>query len=169
MTDLKKDEIIYPSLKLKNNVKAKHKFSIENLSIGDSVFMYGVVVGKAKKRILKGEQISPFNIVHETEDYKIPKKVSKTKWNPPSLDEISKKIFLGYHREDGKVGTENNWLIIPLVFCQNRNIEKIKKNMIKSLGYSNLDDEDYNLNELIEKYKKGGSEEEILKTKLKQN
>ena len=46
--------------------------------------MYGVVVGKAKKRILKGEQISPFNIVHETEYYKIPKKVSKTKWNPPS-------------------------------------------------------------------------------------
>ena len=91
---LKKDEIIYPSLKLKNNVKAKHKFSIENLSIGDSVFMYGVVVGKAKKRILKGEQISPFNIVHETEDYKIPKKVSKTKWNPPRLDEISKKTFL---------------------------------------------------------------------------
>ena len=169
LTDLKKDEIINPLLKLKNNVKAKHKFSIENLSIGDSVFMYGVVVGKAKKRILKGEQISPFNIVHETEDYKIPKKVSKTKWNPPSLDEISKKTFLGYHREDGKVGTENNWLIIPLVFCQNRNIEKIKKNMIKSLGYSNLDDEDYNLNELIEKYKKGDSEEDILKTRLIQN
>jgi len=169
LTDLKKDEIINPSLKLKNNVKAKHKFSIENLSIGDSVFMYGVVVGKAKKRIIKGEQITPFNIIHEIEDYKIPKTVSKTKWNPPNLDGISKKTFLGYHREDGKVGTENNWLIIPLVFCQNRNIEKIKKNMIKSLGYSNLDDEDYNLNELIEKYKKGCSEEEILKTKLKQN
>jgi altronate hydrolase len=169
LTDLKKDEIINPLLKLKNNVKAKHKFSIENLSIGDSVFMYGVVVGKAKKRILKGEQITPFNIIHETEDYKIPKTVSKTKWNPPNLDDISKKTFLGYHREDGKVGTENNWLIIPLVFCQNRNIEKIKKNMIKSLGYSNLDDEDYNLNELIEKYKKGDSEEDILKTKLIQN
>ena len=77
LTDLKKDEIIYPSLKLKNNVKAKHKFSIENLSIGDSVFMYGVIVGKAKKRILKGEQITPFNTIHETEDYKIPKTVSK--------------------------------------------------------------------------------------------
>ena len=169
LTDLKKDEIIYPSLKLKNNVKAKHKFSIENLSIGDSVFMYGVIVGKAKKRILKGEQITPFNTIHETEDYKIPKTVSKKKWYPPNLDDISKKTFLGYHREDGKVGTENNWLIIPLVFCQNRNIEKIKKNMIKSLGYSNLDDEDYNLNELIKKYKKGDSEEDILKTKLIQN
>lgn len=169
LTDLKKDEIINPSLKLKNNVKAKHKFSIENLSIGDSVIMYGVVVGKVKKRILKGEQITPFNIIHETGDYKIPKTVSKTKWTPPDLDDISKKIFLGYHREDGKVGTENNWLIIPLVFCQNRNIEKIKKNMIKSLGYSNLDDEDYNLNELIDLYKKGGSEEDILNTKLKQN
>lgn len=169
LTDLKKDEIITPSLKLKNNVKAKHKFSIENLSIGDSVFMYGVVVAKAKKIILKGEQITPFNIIHETEDYKIPKTVSKTKWTPPDLDDISKKTFLGYHREDGKVGTENNWLIIPLVFCQNRNIEKIKKNMIKSLGYSNLDDEDYNLNELIDLYMRGGSEEDILKTKLKQN
>ena len=163
LTDLKKDEIINPSLKLKNNVKAKHKFSIENLSIGDSVIMYGVVVGKAKKRILKGEQITPLNIIHETEDYKIPKTVSKTKWNPPNLDNISKKTFLGYHREDGKVGTENNWLIIPLVFCQNRNIEKIKKNMIKSLGYSNLDDEDYNLNELIEKYKKGGQKRKFLR------
>ena len=59
LTDLKKDEIINPSLNLKNNVKAKHKFSIENLSIGDSVIMYGVVVGKTKKRILKGEQITP--------------------------------------------------------------------------------------------------------------
>ena len=80
-----------------------------------------------------------------------------------NLDNISKKTFLGYHREDGKVGTENNWLIIPLVFCQNRNIEKIKKNMIKSLGYSNLDDEDYNLNELIEKYKKGGQKRKFLR------
>ena len=33
--------------KLVSNVVSKHKFSIDNLNIGDSVFMYGVVVGKA--------------------------------------------------------------------------------------------------------------------------
>ena len=50
LRDLKKDEIINlnPSLKLKNNIKAKHKFSIKNLKAGDPIFMYGVIVGKAK-------------------------------------------------------------------------------------------------------------------------
>ena len=168
LKDLKKDEIINlnPSLKLKNNIKAKHKFSIENLKVGDPIFMYGVVVGKAKKRIMIGELISTLNIIHETEDYKIPKQESKKKWIPPSFENFSKMSFLGYHRGDGKVGTENNWLIIPLVFCQNRNIEKIKKNIIKSLGYSSFDDEDYDLSELINKYKKGCSEEDILNTQL---
>ena len=32
---------------LVTNVASKHKLSIENFSIGDSIFMYGVVVGKA--------------------------------------------------------------------------------------------------------------------------
>ena len=41
--------------------------------------MYGVVVGKTKKNT-KGEQITLFNIIHETEDYKIQKQF-KTKWN----------------------------------------------------------------------------------------
>ena len=36
---------------LVTNVASKHKLSIENLNIGDYIFMYGVVVGKAVREI----------------------------------------------------------------------------------------------------------------------
>src|SRR6185436_18224868 len=34
------------SYSLASNVPAKHKFAIRDLSVGDSILMYGVVVGK---------------------------------------------------------------------------------------------------------------------------
>ena len=169
LTDLKKNHIINVNnkkYKLVNNIKAKHKFSTQKLNIGDPIYMYGVTVGTAKKNIKKGEQITTTNIIHETEEYSVPKKFKKKKWESPSIKNILKTTFKGYHRDDGKVGTENNWLVIPLVFCQNRNIEKIKKNMLKSLGYENQNDEDYDLSEIIEKYKSGANSDELLKVNL---
>lgn len=40
---------------------------------------------------------------------------------------------MGYHREDGQVGTENVWLFFPLVFCENKNIETLKDIFEKEL------------------------------------
>ncbi len=169
LTDLKKDQIVNVNeidYKLVSNVKSKHKFSTQKLKIGDPVYMYGVIVGRAKKNIKKGEQINTTNIIHETGKYTIPKKIKKKKWKFPEIKNITKNKFKGYCRDDGKVGTENNWLVIPLVFCQNRNIEKIKKNMLKSLGYEQSFDDDYDLSELIDKYKSGVSSDELLEISL---
>jgi altronate hydrolase len=119
LRDLTKGDIIKledDEFKLFSNVAAKHKFSIENLNIGDSVYMYGVVVGKVKKTISKGEHISTYNIIHETEDYVVSKSNNQDKWVRPNIEKFSNSTFLGYHRGDGTVGTENNWLVIPLVF-----------------------------------------------------
>jgi len=33
------------------------------------------------------------------------------------------RTFMGYHRADGQVGTRNYWIVLPLVFCENRNVE----------------------------------------------
>ena len=169
LTDLKKDQIVNVNeidYKLVSNVKSKHKFSTQKLKIGDPVYMYGVIVGRAKKNIKKGEQINTTNIIHETGKYTIPKKIKKKKWKFPEIKNITKNKFEGYCRDDGKVGTENNWLVIPLVFCQNRNIEKIKKNMLKSLGYEQSFDDDYDLSELIDKNKSGVSSDELLEISL---
>jgi altronate hydrolase len=37
------------------------------------------------------------------------------------------------------VGTENYWLVIPLVFCENRNVEILKNAFIKGLGFQKND------------------------------
>ena len=160
----KGDEMINEtwSFVLISDVKAKHKFSTQDLKIGDEIYMYGVIVGKAKKEIAIGEVINTQNIIHETEKYSVPKTNQKINWVGPKIDAYTKKTFLGYHRENGSVGTENNWLVIPLVFCQNRNIEILKNTILKGLGYENSSKQSYDLNELIHKYKTGATESELM-------
>jgi altronate hydrolase len=169
LVDLKKGEKILINnkpLKLIYNIKAKHKFSIDDLKIGDKVYMYGVIVGIAKKQIFKSEPITTQNIVHETEEYSVPTSSVQSKWIPPNLDSFSNKTFLGYKRENGSVGTENNWLVIPLVFCQNRNIEVLKNTMLEELGYQNLSKQIFDLKELVDKFKSGASEDELLNVEV---
>ena len=73
LVDLKKGEKIFVDnklLKLNYNIKAKHKLSINDLKSGDKIYMYGVIVGIAKKQIFKSEPITTQNILHETEDWR---------------------------------------------------------------------------------------------------
>ena len=147
---------------LVEDVRAKHKVAIQDFNIGDEIRMYGVVVGRATTKILKGAAISSQNITHDIQTYTIPKTASRQDWNPPLYDKYIHKQFLGYHRKDGKVGTENNWLVIPLVFCQNRNVEELKKVLLSSLGYETNKKGRFDLDRLISKYKAGASEKELL-------
>src|SRR5258708_9340593 len=58
LTDLRKGETIPTSDKeyvLQSDVSAKHKFTTQDLKVGDTVVMYGVRVGKAVEGIRTGE------------------------------------------------------------------------------------------------------------------
>ena len=147
-------------------VPAKHKFALEAFSTGTEALLYGVVVGRATKNIAKGEAVHTHNITHDTEAYQVPKKVETQSWSPPLRDKYANRGFLGYHRADGKVGTENNWLVIPLVFCQNRNIEELKNSLLEGLGYEHADKKVFDLDSLITKYKAGATQEELLNEEL---
>lgn len=151
---------------LQTAVPAKHKFALEAFSTGTEVLLYGVVVGRATKNIAKGEAVHTHNITHDTEAYQVPKKVETQSWSPPLRDKYANRGFLGYHRADGKVGTENNWLVIPLVFCQNRNIEELKNSLLEGLGYEHADKKVFDLDSLITKYKAGATQEELLNEEL---
>ena len=151
---------------LKTAVLAKHKFALKDFNSGEEVLLYGVVVGRATKNIAKGEAIHTHNLTHDTEAYQVPVKVEKQEWSAPLIEKYTKKNFLGYHRPDGKVGTENNWLVIPLVFCQNRNIEELKNSLLEDLGYGNTAQKVFDLDSLIAKYKAGATQEELLGQEL---
>ena len=157
------------TITLVSDVKAKHKFAMRNFAVGEEIYMYGVVVGKAKNKIVKGEVITTQNIVHETEAYKVPKKSINKNWTAPKSAHFSTQTFLGYHRDDGRVGTENNWLVIPLVFCQNRNIETLQNTIRKGLGYENPSKQSFDMSVLIDKYKSGASEQELMRADLTAN
>ena len=165
LTDLKKgDQILFEDrlYVLQNDIAAKHKFAKIDFVKGASIFMYGVLVGKATKEILKGGLISTSNIVHDTQAYSVQEVAAKTPWVAPDLSRFKSKSFDGYHRADGSVGTENNWLIIPLVFCQNRNVEVLKETLVEKLGFGKKRHLEFNVDKLIDAYKAGDSSASIL-------
>ncbi|MEC3876932.1 UxaA family hydrolase [Chryseobacterium salviniae] len=113
------------------DIKAKHKFAAQDFEDGDHIIMYGVIVGKANQFIRKGEVITTENVKHQSA--KVEGKTETLGWNPPNVDKWKDRTFMGYHREDGQVGTENVWLFFPLVFCENKNIETLKDIFEKEL------------------------------------
>jgi altronate hydrolase len=157
LTDLSKGETIVIgdlSLSLTTDIKAKHKFPIRTLAKGDVVIMYGVLIGRSTQPIKQGELIHTHNMVHASnEDYKKTKIIS---WAPPNIDKWKNRTFDGYHRSDGRVGTANYWLFIPLVFCENRNLELIKEALTSQLGYGTTHKYKKMTSSIIDLLKKGG-------------
>ncbi|MDG1803513.1 altronate dehydratase family protein [Flavicella sp.] len=165
LTDLKEfSEVVFGEkfYQLKESIPAKHKFSVVDLEKGDAVYMYGVLVGRAIKRISKGGLISTSNLEHDTEKYQVSETKVTMSWDAPDIRKFENKTFNGYHREDGKVGTENNWLIIPLVFCQNRNVEVLEQALVDELGFSKKKHAQFDVKSLVESYNNGASESELL-------
>lgn len=114
-----------------SDTKAKHKIALQTFAPGDRIIMYGVLVGKATSLIERGNVLTTGNVKHESE--KVFHKTKTFDWTPPRVDHLKDRTFLGYHREDGQVGTANVWLFFPLVFCENRNIELLKEVFEKEL------------------------------------
>lgn len=117
-------------------VTTKHKFATEEIPAGGIVRLYGVPVGKATTPIRRGEVITTENIVHYTAEVDIDATKAPYQWTPPDLEGWQGKSFMGYVRPDGRVGTANYWLIFPLVFCENRNVEHLRDALEKPLGYA---------------------------------
>ncbi len=118
---------------LLDDVPAKHKYAIQDFDVDADIIMYGVLVGKAIVPIRKGALISTANIRHASGEYRVSQR--KTEWTQPDVSKWKDRTFLGYHRADGSVGTKNYWLLIPLVFCENKNVSLIHEALIKELGY----------------------------------
>lgn len=150
---------------LVTDVPAKYKFATEDLSPGESVIMYGVLVGKAVVRIRRGEVITVRNLRHEASSFH--EQSDTIWWNPPDVSKWRERKFLGYVRGDGQVGTRNHWLVIPLVFCENRNIGMLKQAFEEELGFAAPPIYRQQVAELARLYREGqieAAERPVLKT-----
>jgi altronate hydrolase len=146
--DYKEDQYI-----LQDTIAAKHKFFTNDMQAGDSVIMYGVLVGKAQEFIPKGGLMTTSNVKHAADPYSY--RGVKYEWHAPDVSAFSKKTFNGYHRSDGRVGTANYWLFIPTVFCENRNLDVIREAMHNELGYAVTDKYKQYTHHLMQAYQQG--------------
>ena len=119
---------------LATDIPAKHKFAAWPLATGDAVHMYGTVVGRAVEPIGQGELLTTRNIVHDTAPFAIGGPAGT--WAAPDVTRWQERHFWGYHRSDGQVGTANRWLVLPLVFCENRNVDVLRSAFEQELGYA---------------------------------
>ncbi len=56
------------------------------------------------------------------------------------------------------MGTQNYWLVLPLVFCENRNILRLKDAFQKELGYAQPDQYRDHVKTLLASFRKDGAE-----------
>lgn len=129
------DEVSYSGdlYRLTMAIPAKQKFAMRDFPIGSEIVMYGVTVGRAREPIARGGLLTTSNVVHDAAGFSS-KHVDLT-WTAPDVSRWENKTFNGYHRADGQVGTRNYWLVIPLVFCENRNVDALREAFEEELGY----------------------------------
>ncbi len=149
---------------LKENIKGKHKFALNDFNVGDEIFMYGVLIGKVILPIKEGEAITTENIKHASAEFNDSNE--EFVWTAPDISNFEGRTFNGYHREDGSVGTGNYWLVIPLTFCENRNIDVLEGALSEKLGYETKKDFAVDTDALIAQYKAGASTEAIYNTPI---
>jgi altronate hydrolase len=114
-------------------IPAKHKMALKDLKPGDLIFMYGMVVGEVVEPIGRGGLLTTRNIRHRAGDYTATRQPAT---HPvPDASPWTGRTFMGYHRADGQVGTRNYWIVLPLVFCENRNVEQMRQALEEELGY----------------------------------
>ena len=143
---------------LRTDVPAKQKFATQEIAAGGAVTMYGVLIGKAVEAIGAGEKLTTQNVRHEAAAFH--EKTEAYRWEAPDVSRWREKRFYGYVRSDGQVGTRNYWLVVPLVFCENRNILTLKQAFEEELGFAPPQVYREQVAELVRSYQAGKAPEQ---------
>lgn len=152
-------------VRIAERIPAKHKFPRHDLAEGERATMYGVTVGMAKHPIGAGCLTHMGNLAHEADSFSEQGRTSPA-WSPPPVDRWKETTFQGYHRSDGQVGTANHWLVIPMVFCENRNVNAIRTALEKTLGYAKTGHYERLATQLVARSRAGAAEDELRSVEL---
>jgi len=107
-----------------DNIPAGHKVALWDIQEGEVVERYGQVIGRAKQPIDAGRHIHTHNLAFEELhlEYEFP--AVETPIPPARLDAPN---FLGYQREDGRVGTRNYIAVVAASNCAAHTAELIAR------------------------------------------
>ncbi len=114
LTDLKAGEECL-GVTLKNDIPRGHKVSLCDIAKGENIIKYASPIGHAKENISSGEHVHSHNVKSNLEG------ILEYTYNPVNAPELKadERTFMGYRRENGKVGIRNEIWVIPTVGCVN--------------------------------------------------
>jgi len=136
-----------------DRIPPKHKFAAIDFETGSDILMYGVLVGKASQKISRGQLLSTKNIRHDASPYQ--RRNKSPDWTAPDVSRWKSRTFLGYRRPDGQIGTRNYWIVLPLVFCENRNLAVLKRALEEELGFARPQSYQQFVRDLAGRYRSG--------------
>lgn len=142
------------TLTLVTPVPAKHKVVESDTMPGDAIVMYGVLVGRATEFIACGAALTTANVRHDAAAIDLTAPVAR-EWTAPDTSRFAERTWNGYHRADGRVGTRNLWLVLPLVFCENRNVRALQDALERELGYAAPEVHRLTVREMVERHQRG--------------
>lgn len=102
-------------------IPAGHKFALADIAEGAPVIKYGFRIGNATTAVKKGEWIHTHNLktgLGDLLDYSYEPDLAEENFT----EDVT---FMGYNRENGKVGVRNEIWIIPTVGCVNNVASRI--------------------------------------------
>jgi altronate hydrolase len=123
----------------RQTIKRGHKVCVTPIEKGEIVRKYGQVIGWAATTIEPGDHVHTHNV--ELHKLSMDYEYATEKPAIPALPEWAKdRTFMGYPREDGRVGTRNYILIASTVNCSATVVRGIA-NAVKPLlaNYPNVD------------------------------
>lgn len=116
-------------------IPAKHKLTAEDLPAGAEVRLYGVLVGRTTQPVARGALLHTHNLAHAARRFGPEDFRGEPSWTAPDVATWRARRFRGYRRENGRVGTGNYWVVLPLVFCENRNLRAMEAAFQRALGW----------------------------------
>ncbi len=138
--DLEKGEDIGNGIILLSAIPQAHKIALEDIEKGGKIIRYGVTLGYAKEKILKGSWINE----HMLDLPKSPS-LDNLEWGTnivTDLPDPPRKTWMGYRNAEGPAGTKNMLGIVTTVQCAagvlKVAVERIRKELLPL--YPNVDD-----------------------------
>src|SRR5687767_376114 len=109
-------------IEVRDPVPAGHKVALRPIGHGESLVRYGQSIGRARSPIEAGRHVHTHNVAFEEHafDYEFPQE-ERALPKPP----LDMPVFLGYRREDGRIGTRNYIAVVAASNCAAHTAEEI--------------------------------------------
>ncbi|MDQ1471138.1 MAG: altronate hydrolase [Bryobacterales bacterium] len=119
-----------------SNVPAGHKLALMRIEPGEHIYRYGQRIGLASRPIDQGEHIHTHNVTFEEIEfaYEFPTKDVPFPAPPQNMP-----TFMGYQREDGRVGTRNYIAVVAASNCASYTSELIAQSFLGEKLPPNID------------------------------